>query len=166
MFITAVTCYFSKVHLDGPLDMHQSGVITVAVLLIEPTLDWLCLTIPLYIFGRYLSFSSIRFIDVAGTIALARFPLIFAVLIMLFYLPDIKTPQEVLSSLQTNPAEIVKLVMLGLAVIPFVIWTIALMYNAYSVSANVKGQKAVWSFIISLVIAEVTSKLMLVSLVS
>jgi len=164
MLITAGACYFGKVHLDGAIDMHQSGQPNFIALWVEPLLDWLCLVIPLYLFGRYFSVSSVRFIDVAGTLALARYPLFFAVMLTVFFLPDIKTPTEVINALQTNPALIVKLALMGLAVLPFIIWTIALMYNAYAVSCNIKGQKAVATFIIALFLAEVISKLTLVHL--
>ena len=40
-------------------------------------------------------------------------------------------------------------------------WTVVLMYKAYSVSCNIKGAKAIVSFIIGLIIAEVLSKVAL-----
>ncbi len=161
MLITSIACYFGAIHLDGIIDMHKSATINFSALLIEPALDWLSFAVTLYIFGRMLSVSSVRFIDVAGTTALARYPLFFAAIITIFFIPDIKTPQEVLNAIQTNPDLIVKLAIMGLAVLPFIIWTVALMFNAYSVSTNLKGTKAVWSFIVSLFIAEVFSKVLL-----
>jgi hypothetical protein len=39
-----------------------------------------------------------------------------------------------------------------------IIWTVALMYRAYAVSCNIKGVKAVVTFIVSLIGAEALSK--------
>jgi len=44
------------------------------------------------------------------------------------------------------------------------IWMIALMYRAYAVSCNVKGAKAIITFIVGLVIAEVLSKLAIIAI--
>jgi len=50
---------------------------------------------------------------------------------------------------------------LSILMIPIIVWTVALMYNAYSVSANLNGPKAVWSFIASFVIGEILSKVII-----
>lgn len=159
MFITAILCYFGNVHLDGVIDIHSGKTANLLSVSIEPVLDWIVLVIPLFLFGLTFSTSSIRIIDIAGTLALARFPLLIAVLITILFLPEIKTSQEVLNALHTNPVLLIKLVLTGLAVLPFIIWTVVLMYRGYSISTNLKGSKAIWSFIVSLLIAEVASKI-------
>ena len=46
------------------------------------------------------------------------------------------------------------------------IWMIALMYKAYTVSCNVKGAKVVTTFILSLILAEILSKVLILALFS
>lgn len=160
MLATALLCFFTHIHLDGVIDIHRGRQSASSIFFAEPFIDWLCLLLPFYIFGRNLSASSIRFIDVAGTLALARYPMFFATLVSMFIPSDMGgAPAQVITTLLNNPALMARLVIAGLLALPFIIWSVALMYNAYSVSANLKGGKAVWSFIASLVIAEIISKI-------
>ena len=47
-----------------------------------------------------------------------------------------------------------------------IIWMVALMYKAYAVSCNVKGAKAIGTFIASLILAKVVSKIVVIALLS
>jgi hypothetical protein len=161
LLITATLCLFTQEHLDGVIDVHVGRVVPSYVYFIEPFIDWLCLLLPLYIFGRSISTSSIRFIDIAGTSALSRYPVFFMALLAILTPRDMGPPDKLLTLLHNNPAIAIKLGMIGLLVLPFMVWTIALAYNAYSVSANLKGAKAIWSFIASMVIAEILSKIII-----
>jgi hypothetical protein len=44
-----------------------------------------------------------------------------------------------------------------------IIWMVTLMYKAYAVSCNVKGAKAIGTFVVSLILAEVVSKVLIVA---
>ena len=57
-----------------------SSETTLVIAFLEGIINWLTVTLILYITGLIISKSSIRFIDVAGTQALARFPYLFAAL--------------------------------------------------------------------------------------
>jgi len=162
MLITAIICMLTRWHLDGVIDIHQGkdGAPSY-IYFIEPVIDWLCLVLPLYIFGQSFSISSIRFIDVAGTSALARYPMLFAVLVSTLMPHHNNDTKDFLNSLLSDPNLIMKLVLLSLLLIPLTVWTVALMYNAYSISANLKGPKAAWSFVASFLIAEILSKVIL-----
>jgi len=165
MLLSAIVCSLETIHLDGVLDVHKGREAPSYFYFIEPLIDWLCLVIPLYIFGKSFSVSAIRFIDVAGTSALARYPMFFVVLLCMLS-PNLPTDeQKILNTIQTNPHVLMQLTVIGILVIPFIVWTVALMYNAYSLSANLKGPKAVWSFIASVVIAEILSKVIINSII-
>jgi hypothetical protein len=160
MAIASIIAIFSKAHFDGAIDVHVGAPLSIQMAFIEPLLDWACLVLPLYIFGRIASESSIRFIDVAGTLALARWPMIFAAFLGFLPIPkfDMKTADlHYLMAFTSNPVVIV----LMLLTIPLMVWTIVLMYNAFSVSTNLKGGKAATAFIAGLFIAELISKLIL-----
>jgi len=51
-----------------------------------------------------------------------------------------------------------RLIVFTIICIPFIVWMIALMYNAYSVSCHLKGSRAVVSFIGALLVTEIISQ--------
>jgi len=106
----------------------------------------------MWIAGVCFSKSRLRAIDVAGTMALARTPMLLVVAIC--FLPVVPV------SLYDVSRNIIFL----LICIPFMIWMVALMYNAYTVSCHLKGNKAVVSFIGALVIAEIVSRVVTIFL--
>ena len=165
MLITAVVCFLEKCHLDGVIDVHLGKETPPYLYFAEPLIDWLCLVLPLYIFGRFFSVSSIRFIDVAGTSALARYPMFFVVLASILFPRHITDPQSFVHALQNDPGLMMRIVIMSLLIVPFIVWTVALMYNAYSISTNLKGSKAIWSFIGSFIIAEILSKVIIYLLI-
>ena len=147
MLLASGIAGFSKTHFDGALDVHFGAHAPFVTSLIEQCVAWLSVTVVLYLLALIFSKSRIRFIDVAGTIALARaVTLIFAVL---GFLPiwDLNKP--------------VWLILGAFLLLLPIIWMIALMYNAFSVSANIRGSKGVICFIIGLLAAEVLSKVCL-----
>ncbi len=80
ILLSAVICYYGHAHFNGVLHMAKEQRLNNApfyIYLIEPFVDWGCLVLLFYIGGRIFSRSSIRFIDVAGTLALARWVMIF-----------------------------------------------------------------------------------------
>jgi len=147
LLASGIACY-SNTHFDGAIDVHFGAPATLIISLSEQFIAWFTVTIVLYIFAILFSKSRIRFIDVAGTIALSRvLTFIFAIL---GFLP--------IWNSQANSAWI----MVGalLLLLPLV-WLIALMFNAFSVSANMRGGKAVICFVAGLLLAEILSKVCL-----
>ncbi len=160
MAIAILIAIFSKTHFDGVIDMHVGAPLPIQIAFIEPLVDWACLVLALYVLGRIASESSIRFIEVAGTLALARWTFLFAAFLGFLPVPqfDIKNADlHYLMAFTTNPAVIV----LMLLTIPIMVWTIILMFNAFAVSTNLKGGKAATAFIAGLILAEVISKVIL-----
>ena len=164
MLISAVLACLGKIHQDGIIDVHKGRITASYLYFAEPFIDWACTLIPLYIFGRIASVSSIRFIDIAGTAAFARYPAIFAVIINIIFVPFINI--KGLTDIQNiSSGTMAGLIISGIAELFIIIWIVALLYNAYSISANLKGTKAVWTFIASMLIAEVLSKVIIISLI-
>lgn len=148
MAITAVIAYFSHCHFDGVLDAHVGHASPMYVYFLESIISWIFTVAAFYIAGRLFSSSDIRLIDVAGTIALARYPFLF-IAAASFLVPEL-TLDTFDVSMQLIVASFIML--LG------VIWFVALLYNAVMVSCNFKTNKAV-IFIVTLIIAEVVSKI-------
>ena len=128
--------------------------------------------IPLFFFGLIFSHSSFRMIDVLGTQALARWPTLLTALVML---PDAnrRFGEYLMSKLgqsgaaaTINSTDAIIFVIAAIIALLMIIWMVVLMYRAYVVSCNVKGAKAIWTFIASLISAEVVSKVLILSLLS
>ena len=152
-------------HFDGVLDVHSGAGAHLWFFLSEGIADWLCLAAVLWIMGRIASRTSFRTIDVLGTQALARWPTVFIALITLpkgfqrftGYLVDQLLKPGTKAVFSPLDAAVFGAVVLG--IILFTCWLVALMYKAYSVSCNLKGGKAIGTFIGGLIIAEILSKL-------
>lgn len=159
MAAAAVIISFNNGHFDGTLDVHFGAPTTLLQAFFETLISWVCLIVALYALGRIVSESSVRLIDIAGTTALARWPML--VTSFLGFVPQPKigsgTSLNDLMKVALSPSVII----VALVTLPFIVWYIALLYNAFSVSANVKGGKAAAAFIGGLVIAEIISKVII-----
>jgi hypothetical protein len=149
---------------DDPLWVCISGSI----------MSWVLLSILLFISGKIISKSRIRIIDVFGTQALAQFPYLFIALAAM--IPGmIQAYTRFYYSLFSGKGgwQLFSLD-LSLDLIIFVsgfilqlvsaTWMITLMYRAFVVSCNVTGRKAVMAFIISLLIGQTISMLVIYQL--
>ncbi|CAG5012697.1 hypothetical protein DYBT9275_05229 [Dyadobacter sp. CECT 9275] len=151
MFITSVVAYFSHAHLDGVLDLHIGTPSSYWVFAAESMMDWAAVVVVFYPLSLVLSKSKIRLIDIAGTMALARLPMFFGVVIA--FLPP-------LQGLPGGQISTLAIACSFLILIP-VIWLVTLMYHAFTISANLKGNRAVFGFIGGLLAAEILSKVLI-----
>lgn len=167
ILITGLISYFCNIHIDGVIDMHFGAQAPLYIHLIEGLIDWLCLSIILYLAGVVLSATKIRMIDVFGTLALARWPMIINVLFGFFVSGERVGNFLLYKFLKQGEAVVLKghempvFIIFSILSLLFIIWMIALFWKAYTVSCNLKGPKAVISFIIGLLLAEVFSKFIL-----
>ena len=153
MLATSFIGYYSHIHFDGVIDIHL-GSITSMNYFLEQVIDLGTIVVLFFIGGLIFSRSSIRLIDVAGTLALARWVMIFPAIIGFFISAPTAPPHTIEGILKTlTPG----MVVFGLFGVVFGIWMIALMYYAFTVSCNMKGGKATAIFIAVLVIAEIMS---------
>jgi len=157
----------SNTHFDGVLDTHTGLHVPLWVFLAEGLADWLCLSLVLLIFGKIISNTAFRTIDLLGTQALARWPSLFISLIPL--LPAFQRFSHDLVAQLTNPGGTIayntpdaSIFFAGVTIMLLLLcWEVALMYKSYSVSCNVKGGKAIGTFIAGLLLAEILSKIAL-----
>jgi hypothetical protein len=163
--------WLGKTHFDGVLDVHIQPQAPLWCFLAEGLINWICMVVPLFFFGLIISNSSFRLIDVLGTQALARGPYLIAALVML---PDAnRRVGEYLTSKFTAAAPTTTISYVDVPIFAFAlivtiftaIWMVALMYRAYAISCNVKGPKAIITFIVSLIGAEVLSNFVIVQLI-
>lgn len=152
---TAAIAYFSHCHFDGIIDAHVGAHGPVTLYFLEAIINWAITAGIFFLTAKILSKSKIRFIDIGGTTALARYPYFFVALIA-FAVPELN-PESLADFQNINPEELVGLVLTGILMLLFSIWFIALLYRAFSVSANLKGSRSIWGFIGALIIAEILS---------
>lgn len=158
MAISAWVGFLNNSHFDGVLDMHRAMAAQFHIFLLEVVIDWVSISLVLFVLGVILSKSKIRLVDVFGTQALARWPMIPAVILMVF-IPDVKDMD--LSDIQSMNGLIVP----AMVMLLFIIWFIALMFNAYKISCNLEGAKLKASFIGGLILAEILSKILIAQIV-
>lgn len=162
--ITALLGSVGNTHFDGVLDMHIGAEAPVWFFIAEGFIDWLSLAILLLLAGLILKGISFRIIDIFGTQALARWPMLFSAAVGI--LPANQRVLNELMKMVQNPnqppvlpiADTVVFAAAMIVILVMVVWMVALMYRAYAVSCNLKGAKAIISFIVVLLIAEAVSK--------
>jgi hypothetical protein len=170
ILISAFIALLSNTHFDGVLDVHLGLEAPLWFFFAEGLINWVCMVVPLFFFGLIVSRSSFRAIDIFGTQALARGPYLIAALVML---PDANRRfGEYLTAKFTQAALTVGINYIDALIFAFTViviilmavWMVALMYRAYAVSCNIKGAKAIITFIVSLIGAEVLSKAVILQL--
>lgn len=163
--ITALVAWLNHTYTDGIFDLHYGPGASLRVYLMLGISNWLSATLVLFLLALALSPSKIRIIDIAGTQALARFPMLLAI-----FTGFVKAPERVAAFLQytmtgygeaisVSNIDFVATLVVGLLVLSCIVWMVALMYHAYRVSSNLKGAKAWGSFIPGIIAAYVISKI-------
>lgn len=156
-----------NIHFDGVLDTHMGASAPLWFFLLEGILDWLCLGVMLLVLGRIISRTAFRTVDVLGTQALARWPTLLMSLILLpkafqRFANDLVAQLHAGGVPKISLADAFVFLVVLVALFVLVCWMVALMYKAFSVSCNVKGAKAIGTFIGGLLLAEIISKICVV----
>jgi len=145
---------FSGVAFDGVVDMHLMDL-TLEKSLLFLGIDLVCLVLVMWITAMIVS-KTYRFIDILGTMTLAKAPLIIMAIAGFF------TTTPDMSTIYNDPYVIfnsVSFVVFMVLTMPVLVWSIALLYNALKVSCDIKGSKLTIAFIVALFIAEALSKI-------
>lgn len=156
----------SKLRFDGVLDAHFYANVVWWQPFADQLINWLTLTILFTLAAFIIGKSHFRLIDIAGTLALARAPMLVA---SLAGLPGIvssfftEIPQITSKAVLAMPSFWL-VVSLALLMVWATVWSAILIYNAWSISAHVKGTRAGFSYAICLILAEIGSKLLIAQL--
>ena len=150
------------VHFDGLLDFHPGYRVSFWVPIVEGLLNWSVIAVLLVLVSFLVAPRTVRVVDIAGTQALARFPLLLAALACV---PGaVREANEALVTgaiegrMVTPPAASL---VAGLFAGACAIWMIWLMWKAFSVSCNQRGGRAVAIFAAAVVVGEVATKFLL-----
>lgn len=160
--VSILVAYCGNMVFDGVVDAHFSKDLNLLRAFVIPTVALLIFIITLYIAGRLLSKSSIRFIDVAGTVTLARAPFLLIALVVL--IPGIyEYSVTIANSLLTqNYSEIsilqwVVFILFTVFLMIASAWFVVLAYKAFSVSCNINGSKGIIGYIVALLLSEIVA---------
>ena len=167
---------WSGVHFDGVLDVHVgTKAPPLWLFLAEGIIDWLTLGIILYAAGKLLSRTAFRAIDLFGTQALARWPMLLVSLACLTpafqrfnaQLIEAITKMGVDPTKFAMPADGMGAAVFGavtVLMLACVVWMVVLLWKSFSHCCNLRGGKHLAAFILCLLIAEVASKALIVHL--
>jgi hypothetical protein len=150
ILITIITAYISQIHFTGAFDVKLGNAAPLWLFVFESLLAWLSIVICMQLAATISAKRSVRIIDIAGTMALARWPMLPVT--FLGFIP-IELPDNISFDLMDYSGALI----LALLMIPFTIWMIVLMFNGYKVSTGLKGTRLIVSFLIAAIFAEVLS---------
>jgi len=100
----------------------------------------------------------VRFQDILGTVTLAKYPLLLMAFLMwlickplIYFAASIGMPGE---PALHDYSQLLLIVGFGIIALIMMVWTIALLYNAFKVSANLKGVKCALLFTAILLVSD------------
>jgi hypothetical protein len=158
-------------HFDGVLDTHAGKSGPWWLFVTEGFIDWISLAVLLLIAGRIISKTAFRSIDLVGTQAFARWPTMLVALACLT--PGFHRFSDALtkSIIGLKPGQVPELPAAGPDAVVFAlvtlfmltcsVWMVALMWKSFSHCCNLRGGKAVGTFVIVLLLAELLSKVLI-----
>jgi len=165
ILITSILGYFLNIHFPDVISVKSVPSFPFLYHVLQSFSNWIIISLILITISLIFSKSKIRIIDIFGTQALARFPYLLATFTGIPKSPQVFSQYMLYKYLGTgDPVEITTLdITITIFIILFslllTIWMIALMYNAFKVSSNIKGTKSIVLFIVGLIISMVISTL-------
>ncbi len=172
ILLTSLIGSFSNTHFDGVLDLHTGASVDIWFYLAEGLINWISAVIIFLIIGKIFSKTKFRLIDLAGTQAMARIPILISSLVVLIkpfqnYARYMMNEfQQIPNTIAVEPHHVFFFYFVLAIIICATGWMCFLMYRSYSLCCNIKGTKAVLSFIAGIIIAEVLSKILITILIS
>ena len=144
------------IRFDGLLDVHAGNEVALWVPVVEGLVNWAVFTLLLMGVALLFSKSAVRPIDVAGTQAMARMPLLLVAAIC--NLPLIQDAFDGMAAVllggELGGSTLTGLVAGILVTLGGVVWMVALMWKAFSISCNMRGGRAIAFFILALLLGE------------
>lgn len=156
-----------NMRFNGAIDMHFGTKVTMIVSLLDFGIVLLCLVTFLFLAAKIVNRKT-RFIDVLSTVIVSR-SIIYILSLFnangsLGLVSDKLTnnqgkAKEVFLTLNNN--ELLLVVISGITSILITIWYVALLYNGYKTASNAKGSKPTVLFIVSILLAEIVSAVLI-----
>jgi hypothetical protein len=159
----SILAFYCNARFDGVLDLHFGEGVTLWDPFIDNTINIVSLFIFLFTLGLIINRKT-RVIDVFTTILIARVP---------FYLLSLVNCTNIMVRIQSNidPAnlynitfsssELIILILFSLVSILFLVWFVVLLYNGFKTATNIKQTSHKVMFGVTILLAEILSKIIL-----
>lgn len=151
------------IRFDGLLDMHFVRSVPVWLPILEGLLNWMTISLLIFLIAQFFGGGrGVRLVDIAGTQALARAPLVLAATVCT--LPSIRNSLAELPPAFQNfgsAAVGTGVLIAGLVMLAGIVWTVVLMWSAFSVSCNLKGGRSIALFVGAVVAGELATKFLI-----
>jgi hypothetical protein len=156
--ISSSIAVYVNIHFNGLINIkYIEADAPIYLSFLEPFLNTLVFSAVLATTGLIFK-KQFRMIDLIGTQLLSRAPLMLAVLVMLISGITKESTTELMEQLNPQSPDLsllVPFIVMAIATLPVLVYTLYLMYQSYSVSINLNGVRGVMSFIICFIITEV-----------
>ncbi len=163
--IGAFGSYVFNVRFDGVFDFHVVANTLFYQALLDNLINVFCLILFLYSSTKYIN-KKTRLIDIVTTALVSRAP---------FYLLPFFNVNGVISETSEDLLQFVTselsgnipifnltiMMLFGIITILCLIWYVSLLFNGFKVASNAKGKVAIVLFVISILFAEILSKLLI-----
>ncbi|MDL5514876.1 hypothetical protein QSE00_23905 [Arenibacter sp. M-2] len=160
--------YTFNIRFDGILDLHVVNNTSLFDALSDNLINVICLTLFLYISSKYINRKT-RLIDIVSTAMVARTPLYILPIFNINKLIT-KSSEELIEYAdpeligEISPLTWLTTITFGIITMIFIIWYITLLFNGFKVASNAKGKVPIVLFILSLLLAEILSKFLIIQL--
>lgn len=152
--IVGIACARFGIVFDGAIDMHVvRGPHSLVQTILEAFVNWPLLAAFLWAGMRPIG-ARRRFVDMMATVGAARAPLVLCGILTRLIIGEPPTDLDELAQVRLLIASL-------LVVLPLSILFLAWLWKAFRTVSGQHGARAVASFIISLLVAEIASKLIL-----
>lgn len=165
MLTTSILGYLFNVHFPDVISVKISSSYSIWYFIIQTFSNWMIISLVLYASSFIFSKSKVRIVDVFGTQAFARFPYVLAPLTGITKAPQVFSEYMLYNFLgigdpvEITSGQITVTIIMILFTLLLTVWLIALMFNAFKVSSNIKGGKLIILFIVGLILSIVISLL-------
>ena len=150
------------VHFDGLIDFHPGYRVSLWVPIVEGLLNWSVIAVLLVLVSFLVAPRTVRVVDIAGTQALARFPLLLGALACVPGPVREANDELVAAAIEGRMATpTAASLVAGLFAVVCAIWMVWLMWKAFSVSCNQRGGRAAAIFVAAVIAGEVATKFLL-----
>lgn len=146
------------IRFDGALDTHlHGGAVPPPVAAWDLLVSWPLVALVFWATSRLIAKQG-RYVDFLNAVGLARAPLIVSAVALTFFADVMpRTPEQAL-----EPGRLVSTVVFALGfAVPMLIWFITLLVTGFREASGLRGIRLALSFLGSLLVAEVLSKVVL-----
>jgi len=167
MLVAGYISFYSKIFYDGVLNIHSGLDAPLSIHVFWPFANVLFLGIWFTIFGKMLSQSRIRIIDIFGTQAFAFLPLVPASLMGFSKSMDrigeilMKVDPRIFIIDMFQMQDIIFAVFMVIITIPLTVWSAIWIYNGFKESANLPHKKVIPVYIAAIILGMILPKIIM-----